>query len=129
MDSQLTPITRAALWLPRHQITGAAPMATVLLWYPVAPRVFTEPDALTRRAFDLGWEVVLDGDLSAVDDPAAPAMDWRRHGSTGRRISVAKAPVASGGGRADTQVRHRPEARIRRRLTMLVDVRVGARQR
>ena len=72
MDSQLTPITRAALWLPRHQITGAAPMATVLLWYPVAPRVFTEPDALTRRAFDLGWEVVLDGDLSAVDDPAAP---------------------------------------------------------
>jgi len=32
-------------------------LATVLLLYAAAPRVFTEPDALTRRAFDLGGEV------------------------------------------------------------------------
>jgi hypothetical protein len=53
MDPQLTPTTRATLQLPLHQITGAAPMATVLLLYASEPRVFTELAALTRRV--LTW--------------------------------------------------------------------------
>jgi hypothetical protein len=73
MDPQLTPTTRATLQLPLHQITGAAPMATVLLLYASEPRVFTELAALTRRVFDLVGEVVLDGHLPAAEDPPAPS--------------------------------------------------------
>ncbi len=118
MDSQLTPLTRAALRLPRHQITGAAPTATVLLLYAAAPRVFTELDALTRRGFDLGWEVVLDGHLPAVaDDPPAPPWiggdtaapggeyPWRRPGSFRRWPSRHAGPPPSGGADPPTMSR------------------------
>ncbi len=72
VDPRLAPTTRSTLLLPLHRITGAQPVATVLL-YAAEPGGFTELAVLTRRVFDLDGEVVLDGHLPAVDDPPAPS--------------------------------------------------------
>jgi hypothetical protein len=70
VEPQLAPTTRSTLLLPLHRITGAQPVATVLL-YAAEPGGFTELAVLTRRVFDLDGEVVLDGHVPAVDDPPA----------------------------------------------------------